>query len=103
MSAITGGPPHLGDGTVAGPAQLPYAIFTDYGNQLMTVIVDGTWTAQVPPDSSITMTATPNPADPTQTAIQFCFKTAMPGASTSATLTDPDGNQYLLQLSVPPL
>jgi hypothetical protein len=41
MSSINSGPPRMGDGTVGGPALFPYTILTDYGNQLMTVIVDG--------------------------------------------------------------
>lgn len=105
MSSIQSGAPHMGDGTTASAtlAMFPYSILLSYGNQLMTMILPGSWSGETPTGSDITMTATDN-GDGTST-VQFCFKAGMPGDSipTTLTYTDSEGNQtpYQLNLSVP--
>lgn len=95
----------MGDVAARGSSSpmFPYSILTSYGNQLMTMLLPGSWSGETPSGSDITMTATDN-GDGTST-VQFCFKAGMPGDSIPATLTytDPEGNQtpYQLNLSVP--
>src|SRR5579859_5076785 len=64
----------------------PYDIITDYGNQLMSVIVAGQWSGQVNGESPITLAVTyDDTAD--QSTISFCFKLAPPGSAVGALLT----------------
>ena len=105
MSSIQTGSPHMGDNTATGAAlpAFPYSILMSYGNQLMTMLLPGSWSGETPSGSDITMSASDN-GDGTST-VQFCFKAGMPGDSipTTLTYTDSDGNQtpYQLTLSVP--
>ena len=105
MSSIQSGAPRMGDDAVTDPppAMFPYSILLSYGNQLMTMILPGSWSGETPTGTDITMTATDN-GDGTS-AVQFCFKAGMPGDSIPATLTftDSEGNEtpYQLTLSVP--
>lgn len=98
MSEIESGGPRLGAGQVTNGLLL-YGVSTDYGNQLMTFTVPGNW--EVALDGASTITASANyDASNNATAIDFCFKLALPGASVGATLTSLDDNTTTIPLTL---
>jgi len=106
MSEIQAHPAQMGDmvATAGTSGKFPYHLITDYGNQLMTIVLDGDWSKTPPLTTPITLTATYDGTS--KSAIAICFKLALPGTSVPATLvcaTATGTESYPILLSVPPV
>jgi hypothetical protein len=75
------------------------AVHTDFGNQYITMTVEGSWAVKVKPPLPFELTTIPGP-DPTCTVICFGFKMASPGQTAKATLTN-GSNDFFVSLTVP--
>jgi hypothetical protein len=83
----------------------PYRIYTDYGNQYMSIVVPGTkWTGNIepiPPATSTPIEMSVTAGEPAQNStVYFSFKLAPPGSEGYAKLND-GTNTYGMTVSVP--